>query len=61
MKEKNQILQILEGWANVIKDKFKDYISINGLVKPISTVYLDAYEGGRVLEILIEDYKLGNI
>jgi len=31
-------------FSKVIKDKFKDYISINGLVKPISTVYLDAYE-----------------
>jgi len=41
--------------SKVIKDKFKDYISINGLVKPISTVYLDAYEAGRILEILIEE------
>ena len=41
--------------SKVIKDKFKDYISINGLVKPISTIYLDAYEAGRVLEILIEE------
>lgn len=41
--------------ATTINDKFNDYISISGLVKPISTVYLDAYEGGRVLKILIEE------
>ena len=41
--------------SEVINDKFNDYISISGLVNPISTVYLDAYEGGRVLEILIEE------
>lgn len=41
--------------STTINDKFNDYISISGLVKPISTVYLDAYEGGRVLEILIEE------
>lgn len=41
--------------SKVIHDKFNDYISINGLVNPISTVYLDAYEGGRVLDILIEE------
>jgi len=41
--------------AKVRQDKFNDYISINGLVNPITTVYLDAYEGGRVLEILIEE------
>jgi len=38
-----------------VNDKFNDYISVGGLVKPISIVYLDAYEGGRVLEILIEE------
>ncbi len=41
--------------STTINDKFNDYISISGLVKPISTVYLDAYEGGRVLQILIEE------
>lgn len=41
--------------STVIHDKFNDYISVSGLVQPISTVYLDAYEGGRVLEILIEE------
>ncbi|MEC3907019.1 HlyD family efflux transporter periplasmic adaptor subunit [Tamlana sp. 2201CG12-4] len=41
--------------STTVNDKFNDYISISGLVQPISTVYLDAYEGGRVLEILIEE------
>ena len=41
--------------SQVINDKFNDYISISGTVNPISTVYLDAYEGGRVMEIFIEE------
>lgn len=41
--------------SEVINDKFNDYISISGTVNPISTVYLDAYEGGRVMEIYIEE------
>jgi len=41
--------------SEVIDAKFNDYISINGLVKPISTVYLDAYEGGRISELYIEE------
>jgi HlyD family secretion protein len=39
----------------VIKDQFNDYITVTGTVEPISTVYLDAQEGGRVEEILIEE------
>ncbi|WP_025742815.1 efflux RND transporter periplasmic adaptor subunit [Aquimarina pacifica] len=35
--------------------KFDDYITINGSVAPISTIYMDAYEGGRVTEKLIEE------
>ncbi len=35
--------------------KFDDYITINGVVAPISTIYMDAYEGGRVTEKLIEE------
>lgn len=41
--------------SEVVQDKFNDYISINGVVKPISTVYLDAYEGGRVSELFIQE------
>ena len=41
--------------SKVMNDEFNDYISISGLVNPITTVYLGAYEGGRVSEILIEE------
>lgn len=41
--------------GQVKKDKFNDYISLSGQVSPITTVYLGAYEGGRVTEILIEE------
>src|SRR4030065_2426363 len=39
----------------VIKDQFNDYITVPGTVEPISTIFLDAQEGGRVEEILIEE------
>lgn len=39
----------------VTKDVFNDYITVPGTVEPISTVFLDAQEGGRVEEILIEE------
>ncbi len=41
--------------AEVTQGKFDDYITINGNVAPISTIYMDAYEGGRVTEKLIEE------
>ena len=41
--------------ANVTQGKFDDYITINGNVAPIATIYMDAYEGGRVTEKLIEE------
>lgn len=57
--------------AEVTQGKFDDYITINGNVAPITTIYMDAYEGGRVDEKLIEEgaivkkgdiiLKLGNI
>src|SRR4030042_5773133 len=40
--------------ATVIHDKYQDFISVNGTVEPIKTVYLDAVEAGRVEDILIE-------
>ena len=40
---------------NVIKDQFNDYITIPGTVEPITTILLDALEGGRVEEKLIEE------
>ncbi|WP_350289112.1 efflux RND transporter periplasmic adaptor subunit [uncultured Croceitalea sp.] len=47
-KDKLSIGQVSQG-------KFDDYITINGNVAPISTIYMDAYEGGRVTEKLIEE------
>jgi HlyD family secretion protein len=39
----------------IIRDQFNDYITVTGTVEPISTILLDAQEGGRVEEILIEE------
>lgn len=47
-KERVSIAQVMDG-------KFDDYITINGNVAPIATIYMDAYEGGRVTEKLIEE------
>ncbi len=41
--------------AKVTQGKFDDYITINGNVAPITTIFMDAYEGGRVSEKLIEE------
>jgi HlyD family secretion protein len=42
----------------VVEGLFNDYITVPGTVEPISTVFLDAQEGGRVEEILIEEGSL---
>ncbi|MCK4750466.1 MAG: biotin/lipoyl-binding protein, partial [Bacteroidales bacterium] len=39
----------------VKQDVFQDYITVQGTVEPITTIYLDAVEGGRVEEIFIEE------
>lgn len=41
--------------SEVKKAAFKEYIPVNGVVLPISTIYLDAMEGGRVEEKFVED------
>lgn len=41
--------------AKVIEGEFDDYITINGSVAPITTIFMDAYEGGRVSEKMIEE------
>ena len=41
--------------STVTQGKFDDYITIDGKVAPIATIYMDAYEGGRVEERLIEE------
>ena len=41
--------------APVFRGVFNDYITNDGTAAPISTVFLDAYEGGKVEEILLEE------
>jgi HlyD family secretion protein len=41
--------------AEVKPGLFQDYISVNGYVEPIRTIYLDAVESGRVEELLVEE------
>jgi len=40
---------------NVTEDQFNDYITVPGTVEPITIIYLDAQEGGRVEEKVIEE------
>ena len=47
-KEKITIEPILNG-------EFYDYLSVTGQVVPITSIFLDAIEGGRVEEILVEE------
>ena len=42
----------------VVEDYFQDYITVTGRVVPSRTVYLDAMEGGRVEEVLLEEGSL---
>lgn len=41
--------------GSVTEGQFNDYITVTGNVEPISTIFLDAQEGGRVEEKLIEE------
>jgi HlyD family secretion protein len=41
--------------GEIKKGPFQVTIPVNGLVLPITTIYLDAVEGGRVEEIYVED------
>ncbi|MDF2192029.1 HlyD family efflux transporter periplasmic adaptor subunit [Paraflavitalea sp. CAU 1676] len=41
--------------SEVKKSAFQETIPINGVVLPITTIYLDAQEGGRVEEKFVED------
>ena len=45
---------------SIIENEFKDYIAVIGTVEPITTVYLDAIEGGRVEEIIIDEGNMVN-
>ena len=42
----------------VTKGQFDDYITVIGQVEPLSTIYLDALEGGRILERYIEEGEM---
>lgn len=44
--------------SEVKKGAFKEFIPVNGVVMPFTTIYLDAMEGGRVEEIYVEDGAL---
>jgi HlyD family secretion protein len=41
--------------SDVKKGSFQEFIPVNGVVLPVSTIYLDAIEGGRVEEKYVED------
>ncbi len=41
--------------SEITKGPFQENIPVNGVVLPVSTIYLDAMEGGRVEEKFVED------
>ncbi|MEM8799981.1 MAG: efflux RND transporter periplasmic adaptor subunit [Pseudomonadota bacterium] len=41
--------------STVTRGQFEDFIPVRGRVTPLKTIYLDAIEGGRVEEVLVED------
>ncbi|MGZ3885241.1 MAG: efflux RND transporter periplasmic adaptor subunit, partial [Bacteroidia bacterium] len=41
--------------SEIKKGAFREFIPVNGVVLPITTIYLDAIEGGRVEEKYVED------
>lgn len=41
--------------GEVTEGPFREFIPVNGVVLPITTIYLDALEGGRVEEKFVED------
>lgn len=41
--------------SEVKKGPFQEFIPVNGVVLPITTIYLDAVEGGRVEQRFVED------
>ncbi|HXD92091.1 MAG TPA: HlyD family efflux transporter periplasmic adaptor subunit [Bacteroidia bacterium] len=41
--------------SEVTKGSFREFIPVTGVVLPITTIYLDATEGGRVEEKYVED------
>lgn len=47
--------------STVAEGQFNDYVRVIGQVEPIATIYLDAEEGGRVKERLIEEGAMVNV
>ena len=41
--------------SEVKKGAFQEFIPVNGIVLPVTTIYLDAIEGGRVEEKYVDD------
>lgn len=41
--------------SEIQKGTFQEFIPVNGIVLPVTTIYLDALEGGRVEEKFVED------
>lgn len=41
--------------SEIKKGAFREFIPVNGIVLPLTTIYLDAIEGGRVEEKYVED------
>jgi len=44
--------------SQVSKGSFREFIPVNGIILPLTTIYLDAMEGGRVEEKFVEDGAL---
>src|SRR6478735_6492364 len=41
--------------SEIKQGSFQEFIPVNGVVLPVTTIYLDALEGGRVEEKYVED------
>ena len=41
--------------ATVLKDKFQEFIPVDGVVFPRNTIYIDAVQGGFVEKVYVED------
>ncbi|MEO6188200.1 MAG: HlyD family efflux transporter periplasmic adaptor subunit, partial [Ginsengibacter sp.] len=44
--------------SEIKKGPFKEFIPVNGVVLPLTTIYLDAIEGGRVEEKFVDDGEM---
>lgn len=44
--------------SEVSNDEFKDYISLTGTVEPITTVFLDVEEGGKVVDKILDEGEI---